>query len=132
LEYGSTNKRLYIGNLSWTTTEEGLGQALGQNGRTVASVKIKTDTKTGRSRGFAFAELGSEEEAHAAIEELHGTELDGRPLKVSTANVKKVHTGGFGKGDKGGYGDRGGDRGGYGGGGRGGRGGGGGGGGGRW
>jgi RNA recognition motif-containing protein len=95
LEYGSTNKRLYIGNLSWTTTEEGLGQALGQNGRTVASVKIKTDTKTGRSRGFAFAELGSEEEVHAAIEELHGTELDGRPLKVSTANVKKVHTGGF-------------------------------------
>jgi RNA recognition motif-containing protein len=125
MSYGTPNTRLYVGNLSWDTTEETLRQTLGQNGRTVTKVDIKTDSKTGRSRGFAFTDLSSEEEVQAAIEELNGTELDGRPIKLSAAKEQKRNTGGYGRGEKG-YDDRGG-RGGFGGRGRGG-----GGGGGRW
>jgi len=119
-----SNTRLYVGNLSWKTTEASLREALAVNGRTVTKVDIKTDTKTGRSRGFAFVDLASEEEAQAAVDELHGTELNGRPLKVSTAKEQKRTTGGFGRGERS-YDDRR-DRGGFG------RGGGGGGGGRRW
>jgi len=124
MSLGTPNTRLYVGNLSWKTTEAGLREALAVNGRTVTKVDIKTDTKTGRSRGFAFVDLASEEEAQAAVDELHGTELNGRPLKVSTAKDQKRNTGGFGRGERS-YGDRR-DRGGFG------RGGGGGGGGRRW
>lgn len=106
--------RIYLGNLSWDTTEEGLRVAIGQEGRTVKSVAIKTDKSSGRSRGFAFAELGSDEEAQAAIAALDGSELDGRPIKVKEAREVKVRSGGYGRsggsdyGDRGGYGGRGG------------------------
>jgi RNA recognition motif-containing protein len=121
MSYGVPNTRLHIGNLSWDTTEETLRGALEQNGRTVTKVDIKTDAKTGRSRGFAFVDLSSDEEVQAAIAELNGTDLDGRPIKIGSAKEQKLNTGGYGKSDKGGGGY--GDRGGYGGGGGGGRGG---------
>jgi RNA recognition motif-containing protein len=97
-----------------------------QGGRTVNSVVIKTDARSGRSRGFGFVDLGSEDDAQAVITAMDGSELDGRPIKVSSAREPKPRSGGFGRSDGGGYGDRGGSGGGRGG--RGGRGGGGG----RW
>ncbi len=117
--------RLYVGNLSFTTTEDSLRTAFSEGGRTVKSVAILTNPETGRSRGFAFVEMGSEQEAQAAIEAMDGVELDGRPLKVNEARERTP--GGGGRGGFGGGGG-GGGRGGYGGGGGGGRGGGGGGG----
>ncbi len=77
--------RLYIGNLSWETTEVMLREALAKDGRTVTAVKIKIDAQTGKSRGFAFVDMGSREEAEAAIGALNGTSLGGRTIKVNLA-----------------------------------------------
>lgn len=79
-------KTLYIGNLSWGTTEEDLSQAVGQYAEVVA-VRIATDRETGRSRGFGFVEV-NEEQAQAAIDGLNGTTLDGRELNVSEARPR--------------------------------------------
>ena len=98
--------RIYLGNLSWDTTEDSLREALAQDGRTVTEIDIKKDTATGRSRGFAFADLGTPEEAEAAISSLDGTELDGRPIKVKSARERGPRTGGFGRSDSGGGGGR--------------------------
>jgi len=114
--------RLFVGNLSFSTTEDTLRMALSEGGRTVKDVHMPADRETGRPRGFAFAEMGSEADAKAAIAALDGKQLDGRPLKVNEAEERPPRTGGGGGG-----GGRGGGGGGYGGGG-GGRGGGGGGG----
>jgi RNA recognition motif-containing protein len=81
-------KRLYIGNLSWDTTEDSLRAALTEGGRTVRDLHIVTDRETGRPRGFAFAELGSDQEADAAIQQMDGMDLDGRPLKVNEAQER--------------------------------------------
>ena len=72
--------RLYIGNLSFDTTEDTLRDALSADGRNVKDVHIMTDRDTGRPRGFAFAEMGSEQDAQAAIQALDGLNLDGRNL----------------------------------------------------
>jgi RNA recognition motif-containing protein len=93
--------RIYIGNLSWDTTEDSLRQALAQDGRTVTEIDIKKDTATGRSRGFAFVDLGTVEDAEAAISSLDGTELDGRPIKVKSARERGPRTGGYGRSDSG-------------------------------
>jgi cold-inducible RNA-binding protein len=114
----ATGKRLYIGNLSYHTTEDALRDAFGQDGRQVVDVKIVTDRETGQPRGFAFVELSTSEEAEAAISALDGQELDGRRLRVSVAQER---TGGGGGGGGGGYGGGGGGYGGGGGGGGGGR-----------
>ena len=106
--------RLFVGNLSFNTTEDSLRAALTQGGRTVKDVHMPADRETGRPRGFAFAEMGSEADAQAAIAALDGKQLDGRPLKVNEAQERPPRTGGGGGG--------GGGRGGYGGGGGGGRG----------
>ena len=120
--------KLYVGNLNWETTEDALRSAFAQDGRTVNEVNIISDRDTGRPRGFAFIEMGSKEEADAAISALNDTDLDGRQIKVNQAKERQPRSSG---GDRGDRGDRGG--GGYGGGGGGGYGGGGGGrGGGRW
>jgi cold-inducible RNA-binding protein len=103
---------LYVGNLDHGTTEDTLRNFLAQDGRTVTSLIIKTDKSTGKSRGFAFAELGSEEEVEAAITTLNGTELDGRPLKVNHGHERPIHTGNpkpssdFGGGSRGGGGGK--------------------------
>ena len=87
-------KRLYVGNLSWDTTEETLRATFGAGGRNVTDCHIVSDRETGRPRGFAFVELGSEEEAQAAIQELDGTNLDGRDIRVNEAQERPNRGGG--------------------------------------
>ncbi|TMA14605.1 MAG: RNA-binding protein [Deltaproteobacteria bacterium] len=88
--------RLFIGNLPFDTTEAQIKQLIAADKRTVRSVKIITDKETGRSRGFAFVDLDSEEEAKAAIAELNGKDFGGRPLKVNEAEEKGQGGGKFG------------------------------------
>jgi RNA recognition motif-containing protein len=98
-------KRLYVGNLSYDTNELTLKDAFGQAG-TVTEAKVVMDRETGRPRGFAFVEMASDAEAQAAIQQLDGRELDGRPIKVSEAQERSG--GGGGGGGRGGYGGGGG------------------------
>jgi RNA recognition motif-containing protein len=97
--------KLYVGNLSFQTTQQDLEELFAQSGQ-VSSVNLMTDRDTGRSRGFAFVEMSTEEEAKAAIEALDGKELDGRALKVNEARAKEERggRGGFGGGGRGGSG----------------------------
>ena len=97
------SKRLFIGNLAWSTTEETLRAALEEGGRTCANVRIIMDRETGRPRGFAFAEMETEEEAKATIEDMNGKELDGRPLRVNEAEERPPRPGGGGGYGGGGY-----------------------------
>ena len=87
---------LYIGNISFETTNADLEGLLGQAG-TVASVNIIMDRDTGRSRGFGFVEMGSSTEAQAAIEQFDGYELQGRALKVNEAKPREPRSGGGGR-----------------------------------
>jgi RNA recognition motif-containing protein len=120
--------KLYVGNLSFQTTEETLKRLFEEDGRAVSKVSIITDRDTNQSRGFAFVEMGSPADADAAISALDGREVDGRSIRVNEARAKEPRGGGGGGfGGGGGNGRRGGGGGGGGGGGRGGRGGGGGG-----
>ena len=96
--------KLFVGNLSFNTTPEELEGVFGGSG-TVESVNIITDKFTGRSRGFGFIEMSTEEEAQAAIEALHGHELQGRALTVNEAKPQQPRGGGGGGGG-GGRGDR--------------------------
>jgi RNA recognition motif-containing protein len=113
-------KKLYVGNLTYGVTDSALQQMFAAHG-TVQSAQVIMDRDTGRSKGFGFVEMGSDQEAQAAIAALNGKEVEGRALTVNEARPKTE-----GGGGRGGYG---GGRGGGGGGGRGGYGGGGGGGG---
>lgn len=113
------SNKLYVGNLSFSATEQDLEEVFGEIG-TVQSINIIEDRDTGRSRGFGFVEMSSAEEAQNAIAELDGKEVEGRNLKVNEAKPRENRGGGGGGGRRGG------------GGGGGGYGGGGGGGGGRW
>ena len=80
--------KLYVGNLNFQTTEDSLRQAFSRFG-TVRRTTIVTDRETGRPRGFAFVEMGSDEEAQAAINGLHGQALDGRPIQVNIARPRE-------------------------------------------
>jgi RNA recognition motif-containing protein len=113
--------KLYVGNLSFSTTEETLQAEFGAHGQ-VEEVAVITDRDTGRPRGFAFVSMQNDNEARAAIEALNGTEVDGRTITVNEARPKS-NGGGGGGGGRGGYrgGGGGGDRGGRGGGGGGGK-----------
>ena len=91
-------KRIYVGNLSYDATEEGLRSLFAQEG-TVSEVKLMTDRETGRSRGFAFVEMSTDAEARGAIAQLNGRQLDGRSLRISEAEER---TGGGGGGGGGG------------------------------
>ena len=84
--------RIYVGNLSRETTEESLRRALEQEGRTVTWIALKKNATTGKPRGFAFADMGTREEAEAAIAALHGTQLDGRQIKVNFAKELSTRT----------------------------------------
>ncbi len=97
-------QRLFIGNLSFKTTEGELETLFAESG-SVSSVTIIMDRFSGRSRGFGFIEMGSEEEAQAAIERLNGYEFEGRALTVNEAKPQE-RRGGGGGGGGGGYGDR--------------------------
>ncbi|MGH7790131.1 MAG: RNA recognition motif domain-containing protein, partial [Candidatus Binatia bacterium] len=90
--------KVYVGNLSYTTTEEGLRAAFAADGREVASVSVITDRMSGRPRGFAFVEMASSDDAEKAIAALDGQQLDGRTLKVSEARERTGGPGGGGAG----------------------------------
>ncbi len=121
--------KLYVGNLSYDVDESQLQEMFSSHG-TVSSAQIIMDRDTGRSKGFGFVEMGSSEEAAAAISAMNGQEIGGRALTVNEAKPKESRGGGGGGGGRsggygGGGGGGGGGRGGYGGGGSGGGGGGG-------
>jgi RNA recognition motif-containing protein len=81
--------KLYVGNLSYATNEEALRAVFGGDGRHVQNVSIIIDRETGRSRGFAFVQMGSPEEAQAAMAALDGHEVAGRPLRVTEARERE-------------------------------------------
>jgi RNA recognition motif-containing protein len=110
------NSKLYVGNMSFNTSEDELRSSFGQFG-TVSDVYVAMDKMTGRPRGFAFVTMGTPEEAKLAIEKMNGTDLGGRALTVNEARPKEEgggrSFGGGGGGGRGGYGGgggRGGDR----------------------
>jgi RNA recognition motif-containing protein len=96
--------RLYVGNLSYNVTEPELREAFGEEGRNVVEVKVVMDRDTGRPRGFAFVEMGSDAEASAAITSLTGREIQGRAINVSEARERAPRGGGGGGGYGGGGG----------------------------
>jgi RNA recognition motif-containing protein len=100
--------KIYVGNLSFQTTEDGIRQLFSPHGE-IQEVSIVTDRETGRSRGFAFVTMPQDSQAQAAITALNGTELEGRALTVNEARPKT--SGGGGGGGRGGSGGGGGGRG---------------------
>src|SRR3989338_3663092 len=82
------NKKLYVGGLSYSTTEAGLKDAFAQAGN-VASAIVIMDKMTGRSKGFGFVEMSTEEEATAAIDMYNGKEIDGRAVTVNEARPQE-------------------------------------------
>src|SRR5262245_13260726 len=104
-------KKLYVGNLSYDVTDSALEQMCAAHG-TVQSAQVIMDRDTGRSKGFGFVEMGSDQEAQAAIAALNGQMVGGRALTVNEAKPREDRGGG----GRGGYGGGGGGRGGYGGG----------------
>ncbi|MEM7403351.1 MAG: RNA-binding protein [Myxococcota bacterium] len=90
-------KRLYVGNLSYGSTEDTVRHAFEQDGRNVVDVHLSTDRDTGRPRGFGFVEMESDEQAQAAVTAMDGTELDGRNIHVSEARERPARP----SGDKG-------------------------------
>lgn len=104
--------KLYVGNLAFQTTSQELQQLFGQAG-TVQSASVVEDRDTGRSRGFAFVEMSSEEEATSAIEQFNGREVGGRALKVNEAKPRENRGGGgrgFSNNRSGSYSSKGGHR----------------------
>jgi RNA recognition motif-containing protein len=89
------NKRLYVGNMAYGTTEMDLRDHFGQAGE-VAEVKVMLDRETGRPRGFAFVEMADDAGAQNAIAQLDGRDLGGRALKVNEAQERSGGGGGAG------------------------------------
>lgn len=85
------NNKLFVGGISWDTTEDGLKEFFEQVGE-VEEVKIITDRQTGRSKGFGFVTMKSAEDAAKAKDELNGKELDGRELRVDEAKPQEKKT----------------------------------------
>ena len=103
---------IYVGNLAYATTDDGLKAAFAQYGE-VTAVRVVTDRMTGRSKGFGFVTMPDAAQAQAAIDALNGHELDGCTVRVNESQPKpREERGGFGGGrggfgGRGGYGDRG-------------------------
>ena len=117
------SKKMYVGNLAWSVSSEDLNELFSAHG-TVRSAEVIKDRETGRSRGFGFVEMETQQDMEAAIQALNGYDFNGRPLTVNEARERSPGGGGGGGGR--GYGGGGGGRdygggGGYGGGGYGGR-----------
>lgn len=100
-------KKLYVGNLPFSATDQILGDMFAQIG-TVQSAKIITDRDSGRSKGFGFVEMGSDAEANTAISKFNGADFDGRPMTVNEAKpmAPRENRGGGGGGFGGGRGGR--------------------------
>jgi RNA recognition motif-containing protein len=92
-------KKLFVGGLSWNTTDETLHAAFARFGE-VTEAKVITDRDTGRSRGFGFVTFNDPEQASAAISAMNGTDLDGRTIKVNEALDKGPRQGGAGGGPR--------------------------------
>ena len=107
-------RKLFVGNLPFTTGESELQDLFGQAGA-IESVRVMRDNATGRARGFAFVEMQTEEDAQTAIQKFNGTDLGGRALVVNEARPKPEFAGAGGgggrdRGDRGGRGGGGGSR----------------------
>jgi RNA recognition motif-containing protein len=103
----TVGNKLYVGNLAYSVRDETLQQSFGEFG-TVTSAKVMMDRDTGRSKGFGFVEMGSAQEAEAAIRGLNGQSIDGRAIVVNEARPKEGGSFGGGGGGGGGYGGGGG------------------------
>jgi len=99
-------KKVFVGNLSWGTTDDGLRTAFEQFGE-VTEAKVITERDTGRSRGFGFVTFANDEDAQTAMDQMNGAELDGRPLRVNEANDRPPRRDGGGGRSFGGGGGRG-------------------------
>jgi cold-inducible RNA-binding protein len=86
-------KKLFVGGLSWDTTDDGLRQAFASHGE-ITEAKVITDRDTGRSRGFGFVTFAQDEDAKKAISQMDGTSLDGKTIKVNEAQEKSPRGGG--------------------------------------
>jgi len=82
------NTKLYVGNLNYDTTKDKLEEVFSKAGK-VVDANVITDKYTGRSKGFAFVEMATEEEAQKAVSEVNDTEIDGRNVKVDVARPRK-------------------------------------------
>ncbi len=102
------SKRLYIGNLPFTATEEEIRNLFEGDGRKVENVSVISDRETGRPRGFAFVEMSSQTDAETAVQKLNGYQMGGRTITVSEARERSFGGGGGGGGAGGGYGGGGG------------------------
>jgi len=91
------SNKLYVGGLPYEITDDRLQELFSEHG-TVESARVITDRMTGRSRGFGFVEMSSQEEAQQAIDKLNGTDLEGRSLTVNEAKPKEQRSGGGGGG----------------------------------
>ncbi|ESK92957.1 glycine-rich rna binding protein [Moniliophthora roreri MCA 2997] len=97
-----SSAKVYVGNLSWNTTDDTLRQAFSDYGQVIDSIVMR-DRDTGRSRGFGFVTFSNDQEAQAAIAQLNEQELDGRRIKVNLANARGGGGGGGGYSSGGGY-----------------------------
>ena len=93
------SSKIYVGGLPYATTDAQLQEIFSAHG-TVESARVITDKFTGRSRGFGFVEMATQEEAQKAIQALNGTDLDGRNLTVNEARPQEKRSGGFGGGER--------------------------------
>jgi cold-inducible RNA-binding protein len=80
--------KLFVGNIPYATTEQDLRELFGRSGANVASARVITDFETGRSKGYAFVEMATPEEAQKAIQELHNLSMSGRNIVVSEARPR--------------------------------------------
>ena len=99
--------KLYVGNLSYQTTEQDLSRMFGESG-TVVSANVITDRDTGQPRGFGFVEMSTDAEAQAAIAAMNGKTVEGRALAVNESRPREGGGGGGNRGGGGGYGGGGG------------------------
>jgi cold-inducible RNA-binding protein len=104
-----SNSKLFVGNLSFNTTENEIRDTFAPHGN-VVEVNLLMDRESGRPRGFGFVTMGTPEEAQAAIDALNGASLDGRALTVNIAKPREERSGGGGGGSRGGFGGGGGGR----------------------
>jgi len=105
IEESDLAKKLYVGNLPFSTTEADLRDLFEKHG-SVQSVSVITDRETGRSRGFGFVEMSDDADADAAMKALDGQDMGGRNLKVNEARERRPGGGGGGRGGYGSHRDR--------------------------